>query len=208
MTASIFTPWGYSVASLPALMTVSQFNTATGNKYADIPQAQVEAAIDAASAAVRNVCGWHVSPSLRCTATITAGDELTGERVRRFALPAAYVSGIYSVTEDGGQLSSGQFAAMQNGLMQRTCFKAWSNRINGVTVEYEAGFDAATVPDFTSAVCHVIEAALTIPAGVASEMAGGVSISYKSEASAVAAMVAQQMAPALKTYKVVRAYAA
>lgn len=206
--SAVFTPWGYSVASLPALMTVTEFNTATGNKYADMPQAQISAAIDAASAAVRNVCGWHVAPSLECTATVTAGDELTGERVRRFALPAAYVSGIISVTEDGNELTAGQFAAMPNGLMQRTCFKAWSNRINGVTVEYVAGYDAAAVPDFTNAVVHVIEAALTIPTGVASEMAGGVSISYKAEASAVASMVAQQLAPALNAYKVVKAYAA
>lgn len=207
MTA-IFTPWGYSVASLPPLMTVAEFHAATGNKHADVGNDQLEAAISAASAAVRNVCGWHVSPSLECSAKLTAGDDLTGERVRIVALPATYVSGIVSVTENGTELSAGEYAAMNNGLLRRACFKAWPNNWNALEVEYVAGYDAAAVPDLANAAVHVIEAALSIPVGVSSETAGGVSISYSAEVSAVAAMTAQRMAGALAPYKVVRAYAA
>ena len=206
--SAVFTPWGYSVASLPALMTVAEFHALTANKYADMSTDQLEAAIAAASGAVRNICGWHVTPSLECSAKLTAGDDLTGERVRIVALPATYVSGIVSVTENGTELGAGDFAAMSNGLLRRACFKAWPNNWNAIEVDYIAGFDAEAVPDFTNAALHVIEAALSIPTGVTSETAGGVSISYSAEASAVASMMAQRMAGALAPYKVVRAYAA
>lgn len=208
MSSYIYTPWGYEVASLPALLSVSDFHTITCNRHTDKSVAQIDSAIDAASAAIRNVCGWHVAPSLECRATITAGDELTGERTRIVALPASYVSGIYSVTEDGEELPSGQFAAMKNGLLRRTCFKSWSNRWGGVEVDYQAGFDLTTVPDLSNAAAHVIEAALSIPIGVSSETAGSVSVSYDTQVSAVAAMTAAQLSGALSAYKVVRSHAA
>lgn len=207
MPATIYTPWGYSVESLPALMTVAEFHAATGNKYIDSPQEQIEAAIDAASAAVRDLCGWHVAPALTCAATLTAGDELTGERSRIIALPAAYVSGIISITEDGAELDAGEFAAMQNGLIRRACFKAWTNTWGGVVCEYVAGFDAAAVPSLINAVTNVIEAALSVPYGIASETAGGISVSYSTQAAATAAQAAYLMRPALNRYKVVSSYA-
>lgn len=207
MTA-VFTPWGYSVSALPALMDEAQFHAYTGNRYADTPAAQLSAAINAATAAVRNVCGWHVAPSIECEAVLTAGDELTGERTRVLALPASYVSGIYSITEGGAELGAGEFAALKNGLIRRTCFKAWSNAWGAIAVDYQAGYDLDAVPDFVGAVVHVIEAALSVPTGVSSETAGGVSISYSQNVSNVAMVAAQQMGAALSPYKVVRAHAA
>ena len=205
---SIATPWGYDVASLPALLTEAEFHVITCNRHADKSAAQIETALAVASAAVRNVCGWHVSPSLECHAVLTAGDELTGERTRVVPLPASFVSGVYTVAEDGEELAEGQFAVMRNGLLRRTCFKTWSNAWNGVEVTYQAGYDAAAVPDFTSAVAHVVEAALSVPFGVNSESAGGVSISYSSEMSAIAALTAAQLSGAFAAYKVVSAHAA
>lgn len=205
---NIVTPWGYEVASLPALMTETEFNAATGNKYVDMPSTQIGFAISAASGAVRDICGWHVCPSLSCKATLTAGDEWTGERTRIVALPASYVSGISSVTEDGTVLQSGQYAAMQNGLIRRTGWQAWSGAWGGVVVEYTAGYEAEAVPSFMGAVVSIIEAALSVPVGVSSETAGGVSISYTAEMGAMAAITAQRYSQAFMPYRVVNIHAA
>ena len=56
----MLTPWGYEVDELPDLITVSDFNAATNNRYAG--DARIEPAIASASAAIRAWCGWHVAP--------------------------------------------------------------------------------------------------------------------------------------------------
>ena len=61
-------------ATKPDLITVSDFNAATNNRYAG--DARIEPAIASASAAIRAYCGWHVAPVLDCSITLDgeAGD--------------------------------------------------------------------------------------------------------------------------------------
>lgn len=193
------TPWGYTVDALPPMVDVDTFDAATGNRwYGD---ERTEAALAAASAAIRNVSGWHICPSLDCTATITARGKVA-------KIPAKLVTAIESVTEDGVELGAGQFEARHDGLLRRCQFRNWTPTWDGIVVSYEAGYEVDAVPDLVAAVVQVAEAVLAVPTGVASESAGGVSVSYSTAAASVAASMTTQLVDALAPYRLVSSHAA
>lgn len=193
------TAWGYEVSDLTPLLSVADFNSMTGSAYAGNPR--VEAALKAASQAVRNYCGWHICPSLQCTAYPAGGGKL-------IRLPAGYVSAIASVTEDGETLHEGQYEWRRDGLLRRACFRNWPSGFDSIAVTYTAGFDIAAVPDLAEAVRAIAEGVISVSAGVTSETADGVSISYSANASSIAAALTYQQKAALEIYKVVSSHAA
>ena len=193
------TAWGYDVEELAPLLSVEDFNQMTGNVYAT--NERVESALLAASQAVRNYCGWHICPSLDCTAYPVGGGKL-------IKLPASYVSEISSVTEDGETLTEGKYEWRHDGLMRRACFRNWSAAWDGIEVVYKAGFDADAVPDLTEAVRAITEGVLAVTAGVVSESADGVSVSYAASASSIAASLTSAHKAALEIYKVVSSHGA
>lgn len=193
----MFTPWGYEVESLPPLLGVDDYAAITGNAA----DSSTESSLAAASAAIRNICGWHVAPSLRCSGDFTA----EGRVVR---VPARLITSIYDVEDDGTPMLEGDFEAHQNGLIRRTCFAAWSKKWQGVHVEYQAGFDLSACPDICDVIARIVDSVSAIPLGVASETAGNVSISYSAAASGVAAQAAHAYEALLSQYKLVSAHAA
>lgn len=162
----MLTNWGYEIDSetLPDMLTVAEFNVATGNRYAS---QDVEGQIKAAQSAIRDWCGWHVYPELSCTFT---DDSLPRKRV--IQLPATHVSAVDSATVDGAEVS---FKAKRNGLVRLdvpTCTDDWET----IEVTYTAGVqDASVIKDL---IIHRVVHAFAVPAGVQSETAGGVSITY------------------------------
>ena len=196
----LLTAWGYEAEDLPSLLSIQDFNSMTGNRYAGDMRAVV--ALDAASQAVRNACGWHVSPSLECRAVPLL------VQPRLVALPANAVTVIAKVTENGTVLSSGQYEWRRDGLIRRACFECWPTNWNAVEVEYTAGFDADAVPDLKEAVRSIAEGVLAVAAGVNSESADGVSISYSANASSIAAALTEQQRAALAPYRLVVSHAA
>lgn len=164
----MLTNWGYEIdsESLPDMLTVEEFNAATGNRYA---AQDVEGQIHAAQSAIRDWCGWHVYPELSCTFT---DDSLPRKRV--IQLPATHVSAVGSATVDGVEVSS---KAKRNGLVRLdvpTCTDEWET----IEVTYTAGVqDASVIKDL---IIHRVVHAFAVPAGVQSETAGGVSITYTS----------------------------
>ena len=213
----MLTPWGYEVdlsgasastttvepvtAGLPPLISVADFQAITNGKWTN-PLA-VSTALTAASQAIRNACGWHVSPPLPCTARLTGEGKL-------LRLPANCVTDVASVEEDGTSLAEGEYEWRRDGMVRRACFKNWSNRYDGVEVGYTAGYEAEAVPDLAQAVLGVAEGVLSLPAGVAMESADGVSITYQAAASSVAnanAMTSQFTAQ-LMPYRLVSAHGA
>lgn len=199
-TEQMRTPWNYEISSeLEPILSVQDFNTITGGAYATNPR--VESALKAASQVIRNYCGWHISPSLECEA------QLTGEG-KMIRLQAGYVSAITSITEDGKELTSGQYEWRRDGLIRRAQFKNWSNGWDAIEVEYTAGYDVAAVPDLAEAVAAITAGVLSVSAGVASESADGVSISYSASAASIAASLTIQQKSALDAYKVVNSHAA
>ena len=195
------TAWGYDVeSSIEPIITVDRFHTLTGSAYFTNPRA--EAAIKAASQAIRNYCGWHICPSMKCQAYPVGGGIVT-------KLPAAYVSAISGITEDGTELTAGtDYEWRRDGLLKRKRPHRWSDSWDGIVVEYTAGYSAEAVPDLAEAVCAIAAGVLAVSPGVTSESADGVSISFSANAASIAASLTSQQKKALEPYKVVNRHAA
>jgi len=191
------TPWGYQTENLPPLMDPAAFDLATGNQYSGDLRKNI--ALEAASAAIRNECGWHIAPSLECTAQLTANGRLA-------VLPANLVTEISELKENGQELGAGDFEARADGLIRRTGFKNWARGWGAIEVSYMAGYEQ-TPPEIEAALLRMVEAALSVPTGVNSESAGGVSISYSTQAAGIASSLIGGMASTLAPYRLVRAYA-
>lgn len=197
----MLTAWSYEIDgdSIPPLLTAEAFNTITGGKYSNTYA--VEQALLAASQAVRNECGWHISPSLSC-----AAHPMPVNGVLR--LPSNCVTAITAVKESDVTLDSSAYEWLRKGLVRRVDRKRWSEKWDAIEVDYTAGFSADAVPDVIEAVRSIAEGVLAVTAGVISESADGVSISYSANASSIAAALTQQQKAALAPYKVVNAHAA
>lgn len=200
----MLTAWGYEVDSggVPPLLGSTAFDEMTGGRYSG--DLRAAAALSAASQAVRNACGWHVSPSLACACTVQRIEP--GQRV--ISLPANAVTAISSVTESGTALDAGGYEWSRDGLIRRACFKRWPTAWGAVRVEYTAGLDADAAPDLMQAVASIAEGVLTVPRGVTNETADGVSVSYASAAASIAAALTEQLMAQLAPYRLVRSHAA
>ncbi|MBR2837778.1 MAG: hypothetical protein IKE55_03240 [Kiritimatiellae bacterium] len=199
----MLTAWGYEIdgTQLPPLLTVEAFDDMTGGRYAG--DLRAASALGAASQAVRNACGWHISPQLECTATPLL------VQPRLVALPANAVTAVESVTENGVELAEGEYEWRRDGLVRRACFERWPSNWDALTIAYTAGYDAGAVPDLAEAVRAIAEGVIAIAgsAGVRSESADGVTVSYSSDASSVAAALTEQQRSALVPYRLVMAHA-
>lgn len=193
----MLTPWGYEVDEMPDLITPEQFRNATGGRFDG--DARVVPAITAASAAIRNWCGWHVAPALACSVTV---DGEPGD----VWLPTNALVSVESATVDGAEVEV--TAHTRRGrvrLAHKTC------GLGNVTIGYVAGFDAEALPDLVSIVAQrVVDAISLTTYGVASESAGGVSVTYSASAIARAASaeLPDDVKAALSTYRLVRSHAA
>lgn len=192
------TAWGYDVEQLEPIVSESEFHRRTNGAYLSNPRAV--AALNAASQAIRNYCGWHICPSTACTAHPPGGAVV-------IRLPAGYVSEITSVTENGTALTADDYEWRRDGLLKRAHGK-WSAKWDGIEVEYTAGYDIDAVPDLEEAAFAITTGVLAVAAGVTSESADGVSISYAQSASSIAAGLTAQQKSALEAYKVVSSHGA
>jgi hypothetical protein len=145
--------------------------------------ASVEAALQAATAAIRSYCRQEIS--LITDETITL-DSSGGTRIFLPELPVISVS---QVVEDGETLTAGtDYKLGQHGILHRLGRK-WSAGIQNITVTYSHGY--ATIPDDIVAVCtraasRAYQAGLRASdaggvLGVASRQLGDFSVSYTAE---------------------------
>ena len=112
------------------------------------------------------------------------------------------------ITEDGTELSSGDYEWRRDGLLKRSFPRKWSGKWDSIEAEYMAGYEADAVPDLVEAVVSITVGVLSVSAGVISESADGVSISYSQSASSIAAGLTAAQKSALEAYKVVSAHGA
>ena len=178
---SILTTWGYSmtdVDEVPGMMTLSEFNSMTAEKY--LADSRVEPDIKAATAAIRNYCGWHVYPSQACELNTTLYDKAVtvSDRVLMIQLPATFVSSIESIKIDGEEYDE-TYVIMPNGIL-RVYNLRWKhiNPWTPIVIEYTAGIPDGEAAGLKELVTHRVTHALESSAGVQSETAGGVSITY------------------------------
>ena len=188
------TPWGYiaDVETLPDLIDTTDFSKYTNGKFGTT-DTRIASNIASASAAIRNFCGWHVAPSLTCGMLYNVRDLrdafVGGDLL--IQLPATFVTSVEKVVlgavwnpdeddwdgeiiEDGERIDFG----MGEGLLRIYDVGTLDRRAR-VFVKYTAGF-ASTPPNIKEIAANSVTRALTNPYGVASEAAGGVSVSYNS----------------------------
>lgn len=175
------TPWGYSVDAdeMPPIVDYDAFIAATGDAFAAEAEERVTATVEAASAAVRAYCGWHVSPSLACHIETEGPGAL-------IELPVMAVSSVEAVTVDGEAIDADAYWWRADGLLRRKPPHRWPAEWRSVVVDLTAGHDATVAPQLAAVVCQMASNALAAAPGVMRESAGGVSISYNSMADGVA----------------------
>ena len=178
---SLLTPWGYTVTdadALSPLLTPQAFDALTANKYAG--DTRLAPHIAAASAAIRNYCGWHVAPSHACEwkeRMLSANG-----RVKRsgtdiiIQLPAAYVSLVSSVLIGGEPFTD--FALLTAGLLRLFDAAHMAARKTEITVAYTAGLPGELTDALEELAAGRVVHGLASTPGIASESAGGVSVSY------------------------------
>lgn len=182
------TIWGYTITDaneLEPMLSVEEFNALTANKYAG--DARIEPNLNAACAAIRNWCGWHVYPAQACSMTerLLAGNG----RVKRVGddlliqLPATFVSTPVTVTIDGAPFDD--FDLAPNGIL-RLFDVGWMNRRTQVAVTYTAGLSDGMMGGIKELIAGRVNHALAQPYGVQSESAGGVSVTYSASWAASA----------------------
>lgn len=175
---SILTNWGYTIdlTTLDSLISVSDFNTMTANKYAG--DTRIQSALASASQSVRDYAGWHLLPSAVCELNTTFFDR----RVTRvnggvlIQLPARYVSGITEIQIGGEDIT--QYVLQPNGILLINSIGG--NPYTSVYVKYTAGLPDSIKGSVEGVVLNRAIKALSQNTGVQSETAGGVSISYNS----------------------------
>lgn len=195
--AYTMTPWGYDVdGTLPPLITVDEFDAMTGGKWAS--DERVPPAIDAASAAIRAHCRWHVYPSMSCRATLDT------DGASSLWLPTTILTDVTTVTVNGTDVGDAyQWSRIGQVLPDARPKPA----LQGAVVEYTAGL-AELPADLAEAVKNVVIRAVALSYGVASESAGGVSVNYVINAAyAAASSGADSQAATLTPYMVVMAHA-
>lgn len=176
---SLLTTWGYTLTgmdAIPDLITNEDYNAYTNGKYAGYA-GQVSKEIAAASAAIRNFCGWHVGPSAACLFETTFLDR----RVTRVGsdvliqLPARYVTEVGSVQIGGTEQDS--YVLDPTGLL-RVINAGHGERFTPVSVSYTAGLSDTLMAPIAELVAHRVTHAVAVPAGITSEASGGVSVTY------------------------------
>lgn len=109
-------------------------------------------ALARAYAAVRNYCGWHVSPSRAADVKI-----LDGPGGRLLSLPTLQLTALTAVLEDGVTLNVADLRWGANGLVRKKSGACWSRYYGSIVVTMTHGYDIA--PDFNQAVLEAVDRA-------------------------------------------------
>ena len=187
------TPWGYIIdtETLPDFITPEEFNSFTGNKFAG--DVRITANIPSATAAIRNYCGWHISPNVPCGmayAVRDLKDAFVGQDLL-IQLPATYVTSIEKIVLDAvwdtdsetwtGETIDDSSRWDLNGIngLVRVYDVGARDRKSKIFVKYNAGlptnYQLGAIKELTA---NRVARAVVDTYGVNSESAGGVSISY------------------------------
>lgn len=172
----ILTTWGYSVdGTLSDFITAEEYNAFTAGKFAG--DARIASNIAAATAAVRNYCGWHLYPELPCELATTFFDRRVSD-VRNgilIQIPSKHVAEITGLTIGGEDCDS--YMLDPNGLLK--VYHAPSHaEYTPIVVHYTSGIPDVLMGAIRELVSQRVTHALASSYGVTSEAAGGVSITY------------------------------
>lgn len=177
---SMLTQWGYTLSdldALPDMLTDDEFDAFTANRYAG--DVRLANNIKAACAAARAYAGWHLYPSTTCELSVVVADR----RVTRVGcdlliqLPARFVSAVTSVTIDETTYAS--FSFETNGLLRiYNVSPIGLYRYTPIEIEYTAGLPSTMMDGIKELLANQVLHSVAVPAGITSEAAGGVSVTY------------------------------
>lgn len=171
----MITNWGYTVDELGEMLTESEFNEMTAGRYNG--DQRIVPLLNAAEAAIRNYCGWHVAPSANCVLEARAHDlrmiYVGCDTV--IQLPARFVTAVSAVTVGGTSVTDFSFEA--SGLLRLYDTMVSSRKVI-IRVEYTAGLPDELAGAVKELIGHRVTHGLAQSYGVQSEAAGGVSITY------------------------------
>ena len=167
------TPWDYEITntSLPPIIDATEFDAITGGVMSSTTEQKTKK-LEGVSSAIRDYCGWHVSPSKTCIFTGTGEGRL-------LVLPAMHVSAIEYVKIDNVSV---EFEWLENGLV-RLKNGRFPDSWRSVECKYTAGVDSSSV--LGEIVAQIASNALAAAPGVANERAGDVSITYNQTGSGI-----------------------
>ena len=182
------TPWGYTVDAekIPDFITTDEFNAFTGGKFCG--DVRTAANIPSVTQAIRNYCGWHISPELTCGMVYRVAD-LRDAFVGRdllVQLPATFVTGISKIVLNAklNELT-GEYEGdvvddydLDNGGLLRIYDVHVCDRKAKIFVKYTAGLHETQISAIKELAANRITHAVSSPYGVMSEAAGGVSVTY------------------------------
>lgn len=110
--------------------------------------------LDRAYAAVRNFCGWHVSPEIE-------DDEVTldGSGHVLLGLPTLRLVELTEVVEDGVTLNLADLTSSISGrlLVKKVPPRYWTSNLGAIKVTMTHGYESA--PDFNQAVLEAVDTA-------------------------------------------------
>lgn len=126
--------------------------------------------LDAAQQAVRNYCGWHVSPAIDETLTITARGP------RTLFLPTGKINDLTLVMNDGVDVTeSVQVDETGYLYIEGGC---WSLKLGGVVITMNHGYSLDEVSDLAGVIARLASRASASSANVTAQRAGGMSVNY------------------------------
>ena len=159
------TPWGYDVDGVvPPLLDACLFHAMTGFRFTD--DERIQAAIDGVTARVRAHCGWHISGSLKCRATLDGGETSVW-------LPSTHVTDVTKVSVCGTDVTD-SCEWSRRGLLR---LPHSPDRLGAVVVEFDSGLSEPPA-ELLALVVDRVTNAVSMPFGVQQETAGSVSVSY------------------------------
>ncbi len=128
----------------------SDLPAATLALFANTTAAQ--AAIDAALAAARRFCGWHVSP-VRTDVEVT----VDGPGGQVLSLPTLNLISVDEVDDDGSVVASGDLRVSRLGLVRKRSGGCWSSAFGSVTATITHGFTESEAADWRAAIIAVVD---------------------------------------------------
>lgn len=125
--------------------------------------------LDAAVAAIRRYCGWHVAPKVTEEVTVD------GRGGVDLYLPTLRLVSIVKIMNDGVEVATDKVDFSRDGIVELHS-GSWSRRLGGVKLTIDHGFDDAH--ELTALAISIAARAASSPRGVTSEASDGVSIQF------------------------------
>lgn len=205
------TPWGYTydAEALPDFLSATEFLNYTNGKFGS-SDTRIASNIKSASEAVRNYCGWHVSPNLPCSVNYNVHklrDAFVGPDLL-VQLPATFVTEVSKIVLGGEVITDPErFELDQSGLL-KVYDVGCLDRKTKIFVEYKAGLPDTNIAVIKEIVANKVTHAVTNAYGITSEAAGGVSVTYNSTWSgrSSSTSLADDTREVLNAYKVKGVY--